>query len=324
MDDTLKAYFDWLIVYIDDILVFSDSIDQHFKHLEMFLKVIKQSGLVLSKKKMELFKTSVKFLGHTISNGQISLQTHAVEFAEKFPDKITDKTQLQCFLGSLNYVSHFYKDCAKDRKIMNDRLKKDPMPWTEAHTEAVRKIKSKVRHLPILHVASDELFKIVESDASDQGWGAVLKQVKAGRSKPHEEIIQFASGTWLDNKKNYATIDKEIKATLNAINKFEIYLINKKILLRTDVVAMNKVLHKKITKASEEKFARWQALFANFDFDIEHIKGSENSIPDFLSRENLQASVKTSERGNKRARTSEHGYKTRKIKCRKPLSGHCY
>ena len=63
------------------------------------------------------------------------------------------------------------------------------MPWTEAHTEAVRKIKSKVGHLPILHVASDELFKIVESNASDQGWGGVLKQVKVGRSKPHEEII---------------------------------------------------------------------------------------------------------------------------------------
>ena len=110
MDDTLKSYFDWLIFYIDDILVFSDSIEQHFKHLEMFLKVIKHFGLVLSKNKMELFKTSVKFLGHTISNGQIVLQTHAVEFAEKFPDKITDKTQLQRFLGSLNYVSHFYKE----------------------------------------------------------------------------------------------------------------------------------------------------------------------------------------------------------------------
>jgi hypothetical protein len=73
MDDTLKTYFDWLIVYIDDALVLSDSIDQHFKHLMMFLKVIKLSGLVLSKNKMDLFKTSVKFLGHTISNGQISL-----------------------------------------------------------------------------------------------------------------------------------------------------------------------------------------------------------------------------------------------------------
>jgi hypothetical protein len=62
MDDTLKPYFDWLIVYIDDILVFSSSIDQHFKHLKKLLQVIKQAGLVLSKKKIELFQTQLSFL----------------------------------------------------------------------------------------------------------------------------------------------------------------------------------------------------------------------------------------------------------------------
>jgi len=92
MDDTLKPYFDWLIVYIDDILVFSSSIEQHFKHLRKFLQVIKQAGLVLSKKKIELFKTEIKFLGHIINNGNLTLQTHAVEFADKFLDKILDKT----------------------------------------------------------------------------------------------------------------------------------------------------------------------------------------------------------------------------------------
>jgi len=128
MDNVLKLYFDWLIVYIDDILVFSDSIEQHFKHLATLLKVVKEAGLVLSKKKLELFQTKIKFLGHVISNGTLILQQHAVEFADKFLDKILDKTQLQRFLGSLNYVSYFYKDCAKDRKILNERLKKEPVP----------------------------------------------------------------------------------------------------------------------------------------------------------------------------------------------------
>jgi hypothetical protein len=103
----------------------------------------------------------------------------------------------------------------------------------------------------------------------------------------------------------------------------------KKICSELMLVAMNKVLHKKITKASEAKFARWQALFANFDFDIEHIKGSENSILDFLSRENLQASVKTSECVQESEGTSERGQanvvrKQEISNVRKPLSGHCY
>jgi hypothetical protein len=178
MDNILKPYFDWLIVYIDDILVFSSSIEQHFKHLRKFIQVVKEAGLVFSKKKLELFKTEVKYLGHIIRNGELTLQTHAVEFADKFPDKITDKVQLQRFLGSLNYISHFYKGCAQDRKLLNDRLKKDPMPWTEAHSQAVRNIKSKAKTLPLLYISDDDLPKIVETDASNLGWGAVLKQVR--------------------------------------------------------------------------------------------------------------------------------------------------
>ena len=88
-------------------------------------------------------------------------------------------------------------------------------------------------------------------------------------------------------RKNYAALDKEIKAALNAVQKFEIFLINKNFVLRTDAATMNKVLNKEVKKASEAKFARWKALFSNFEFGIEHIKRFENSLPNFLSRENL-------------------------------------
>jgi len=99
MDDTLKPYFDWLIVYIDDILVFSSSIERHFKHLRKILQVVKQAGLVFSKKKIDLFKIEIKFLGHTINNGKLTLQTHAIEFVDKFLDKILDKTRFIEILG---------------------------------------------------------------------------------------------------------------------------------------------------------------------------------------------------------------------------------
>ena len=172
------------------------------------MKLVKVNGLVLSKKKIELFQTSINFLGHTIQNGQISLQKHAMEFADKFPDVIIDKTQLQRFLGCLNYVSNFYQDCANDRSLLNQRLRKNPSPWSDAHTTAVRKIKTKVKSLPILYVADDNSFKIVELDASDIGWGGFLKQKKDGS----EQIVQFASGTWSPAEKNYSVIEREVKA----------------------------------------------------------------------------------------------------------------
>ena len=87
-------------------------------------------------------------------------------------------------------------------------------------------------------------------------------------------------------------MDKEIKAALNVVQKFEIFLINKKFVLRTDATFMNKVLNKELKKASDANFARWQALFSKFEFDIEHIKGSNNCLPDFLIRENILQTAK--------------------------------
>lgn len=211
MDEAFQAYFDWLIVYIDDILIFSSSIDQHFKHLQIFLKACHKEGLVFSKKKMDLFQTKIRFLGHIIEKGQIRLQSHAVDFANKFPDRILDKTQLQRFLGSLNNVSHFYQNCANDRRLLNQRLQKEPPLWNDSHTQAVRNIKAKVRQLPILHVSNGEFLKIVETNASQIGWGAVLKQKN---TYGQEEVIQFSSGLWSTTEQNYTALKKEIKAAL--------------------------------------------------------------------------------------------------------------
>ena len=183
MDDIFKPYFDWLLVYIDDVLIFSKNIDDHFKHVNIFMKLVKKNGLVLSKRKIEVFQTSIKFIGHQISNGQISLQQHAIDFADKFPDVLKDKTQLQRFLGCLNYVSSFYQDCASDKKVLNKRLGKNPPQWSDSHTRAVQEIKAKVKSLPILYIADDEAFKIVESDASDIGWGGILKQKLTKKNK---------------------------------------------------------------------------------------------------------------------------------------------
>ena len=72
---------------------------------------------------------------------------------------------------------------------MNDGLKKDPTPWTEAHSQAVRNIKSKAKTLPLLYISDNELPKIVETDVSNLGWGAVLKQVRKQEGKKREEIV---------------------------------------------------------------------------------------------------------------------------------------
>ncbi|KAA0068171.1 Enzymatic polyprotein [Cucumis melo var. makuwa] len=228
MNDIFNQYQEFTIVYIDDVLVFSNTVDQHFKHLRVFLNVIKSNGLVVSQPKIKLFQTKIRFLGYEINQGIIKPIQRSLEFVDKFPDEIHDKTQLQRFLG-----------CAK---------------------------------------------LIIDTDASDIGYGGILKQELNGKIS----VVRYHSGIWNSAQKNYSTVKKEVLAIVLSVQKFQGDLINKEILVRTDSKASKFIFEKDVKNLiSKQIFARWQAILSCFDFKIEPIKGSENSLADYLSREHL-------------------------------------
>src|SRR5262249_46259782 len=148
-----------------------------------------------------------------------------------------------------------------------------------------RLLKEKIKEIPCLNLADPSLPKIVETDASDTSYSGILKQVNKGK----ECVVQFVSKNWNPCQMNYSTIKKEILAIVLSISKFQGDLLNKKFLLRTDCKSAKNVLQNDIQNlASKQIFARWQSILSCFDFDIEHIKGESNSLPDFLTREFLQ------------------------------------
>jgi hypothetical protein len=282
MNDIFNPYSDYLIVYIDDVLIFSKNIDQHFKHLKSFKNVVKANGLVLSASKMKLFQTKIRFLGHEIDQGKIIPISRSIDFASKFPDKILEKKQLQRFLGSLNYISDFYKDLAQDTAVLYNRLRKNAGPWTEIHTKAVQTIKHRVKALPCLSLANPDYFKIVETDASDIGYGGILKQIVPNTSK--EVLVRFTSGKWNPTQLKYSTVKKEMLSIVKCISKFQDDLLNKKFLLRIDCKSAKHIIEKDVKNlVSKQIFANWQAQLSVFDFDIEYIKGENNSLADFLT-----------------------------------------
>ena len=286
MNDIFIPYSDFIIVYIDDILVFSKNIEIHFKHLEIFKSVIIKNGLVISRPKMMLFQTNVRFLGHNIEKGNIVPINRSIEFASKFPDEITEKTQLQRFLGSLNYISPYYKNLAEDTAVLYDRLKKSPLPWSDEHTKAIQKIKQNVKNLPCLSLAKPDWEKIIETDASNIGYGGILKQISP--IDKQEYLVRFHSGKWNNSQKNYATIAKEILAIVKCVLKFQDDLYNQKFLIKTDCQAAKYMFNKDFKHdVSKQMFARWQSHLAPFDFEIIYKKGTDNSLPDFLTREYL-------------------------------------
>nr|KYP35696.1 Enzymatic polyprotein [Cajanus cajan] len=164
-------------------------------------------------------------------------------------------------------------------------LKKSPPPWTDVHTNLVKQIKLQVKVLPCLYLPNPNLFKIVETDASDLGYGGILKQ----RMHDSEKCIAFTSKHWNKAQQNYSIIKKEVLAIVLCISKFQSDLLNQKFLVRVDCKSAREILQKDVKNlASKQIFARWQAILSVFDFEIEYIKGTSNTLPDYLTREFLQ------------------------------------
>ena len=144
-----------------------------------------------------------------------------------------------------------------------------------------------VKDLPCLGISNPDYFMIVETDASDIGYCGSLNQRKDPNSS--EQLVSYTSGIWNTAQRNYSTIKKEILAIVLCITKFQDDLINKEFLLRVDCKSSKEILQKDVKDiVSKQIFSRWQALLASFDFRIEFIKGENNSLQDFQTREFLQ------------------------------------
>ena len=285
MNDIFNDYTKFSIVYIDNVLIFSNSIEEHFKHLKIFQKIVRDNGLVISAAKIKLFQTNIRFLGFDIYQSQIKPIHRAIEFANKSPGEIKDKTQLQRFLGSLNYVTDFYPNLRILIKPLFQRLRKNIALWSNEHTQIVKQVKSQVKELPCLGILHPKAFPIIETDASNIGYGGILKQDFENKIS----IVRFHFGVWSGPQINYSTVKKEILAIVLCIQKFQSDVFNKKFLLRVDCKSAKEILQKDVQNlVSKQIFARWQAIVSVFDFEIEFIKGSSNFLPDFLSREFLQ------------------------------------
>ena len=125
--------------------------------------------------------------------------------------------------------------------------------------------------------------------SSDKDYRGILK--KKNPSTHREELLRFVTGNWKNASKNYSTIKKEMLSIVKCISKFQDDLLNQTFLLRIDCSAAKTILQKDVKNlVSKQIFAKWQADLSAFDFQIEYIRGDQNSLPDFLTREFLQES----------------------------------
>ena len=128
--------------------------------------------------------------------------------------------------------------------LIYKRLKKNPPPWTNRHTMIIRQIEKYVKQLTCIVIPSPNTFKIVETDASDIGYGGILKQVAKNDAK--QQIVRFHYGSWSATQQNYSTIKKEILSIMLCVSKFQNDLFNQIFLIRVDCKSAKEVLQKDV------------------------------------------------------------------------------
>ena len=287
-----EAHLRECLVFLDDIIIFSKTVDEHFERLESVLSRLKQNGLKLKGNKCEFFKTEIKYLGVIVSADGIRTDPEKVSAVQNWP-QIKGIKDLRKFLGFTSYYRKFLKDYAQVCKPLNDLLvghhtnkkgakskKKKPAPWKwgEQEQRAVDTIIEKLTNPPVLAYADFSLPFILNIDASGTGLGAVLYQKQDGR----ERVIAYASRSLRNPERSYPAHKREFLALKWAItDKFHDYLIGSKFEVRTDNNPLTYVLEKAKLDATGH---RWVAALSNYDFSITYRSGKLNIDADILSR----------------------------------------
>jgi len=267
------------LIYTDDILLFSPDEKSHKELLERFYQLSHQYGLMLSSSKSQIGTTEIEFLGMKFSRGKYSPQPHLVEELPKFPEKNFTVKQIQQFLGILNYIRDFIPNISHHTSKLSKLLKKNAPPWGDEQTEAVKILKEIVKNPPPLKIPGEGK-RILQTDASDHYWGAVLIEEIEGQ----KFYCRHASGQFKQAEIHYHTTFKETLAVKYGIQKFDFHLRGHTFEVHLDNSSFPKMLELKNKVPPSPQILRLKEWFSRYDFTVKYIKGNKNVIPDYLSR----------------------------------------
>lgn len=289
------------MTYLDDIIVFTDTWEEHVATLETVFQRMRLHHLQLQPAKCKLLLSEVTYLGHRITKDGILIDPRNVEVVKNFPVPTTPK-MVRSFLGFINYYRGFIKDCAQHALPLTELTRKTvKFRWTTECQKAMDYLVNVIIHPPVLKPPDFTKEFMLRTDASNDAMGAVLSQ--------GEITLDHAVGYWSakfnDAQKNYSTIEKEFLAIVRAIEFFRVFLLHRKFRLITD---HNPLVYIRASVPQNSRLMRWRLSLEEYDFYIQHQPGKANETADYLSRlyesENTKAtSVQTPELKNIRVMT---------------------
>lgn len=271
--------------YMDDIVIYSDSWNDHLQHLEATLNTIEQAGLKMKMEKCQFGMTKCTYLGHEVGEGKVKPLAAKIEAIRVFKTPVSKKN-VRAFLGLSGYYRRFIKNYAEMAVPLSDLTKKelpDKVRWTEKEQEAFDNLKTALSSEPVLVGPNFDKPFYLHTDASDTGIGAVLSQKNQNEGEEvMDHPVAYYSKKLTNSEKNYATVEKECLAIVRAIDHFKVYLSGVRFTVVTDHACLRYLTS---MKDSGGRLTRWALKLQPFSYSVLHRPGRTNGNADGMSRQ---------------------------------------
>ncbi|KAJ9539019.1 hypothetical protein OSB04_031752 [Centaurea solstitialis] len=270
---TRYGHYEFLVMPFGDILIYSQSKEDHEQHLRLILELLKTERLDAKFSKCEFWIREVHFLGHVVNKEGIHVDPAKIEAIKKWEAPKTPM-EIRQFLGLAGYYRRFIANFSKIAQPLTTLTQKDKkFIWGEKPEEAFQLLKHKLCNAPILALPEGTDNFVVYCDASHQGLGGFLMQ--------NEKVIAYASRQLKVHEKNYTTHDLELGALVFALKIWRHYLYGTKCTIFTDHKSLQHILDQKMLNMRQR---RWVELLSDYDCEIKYHPGKANVVADALSR----------------------------------------
>ncbi|KAL0537623.1 hypothetical protein IC582_026606 [Cucumis melo] len=274
MNRVFREFLDtFVIVFIDDILIYSKTEAEHEKHLRMVLQTLRDNKLYAKFSKCEFWLKQVSFLGHVVSKAGVSVDPAKIEAVTGWTRPST-VSEVRSFLGLAGYYRRFVENFSRIATPLTQLTRKGaPFVWSKACEDSFQNLKQKLVTAPVLTVPDGSGSFVIYSDASKKGLGCVLMQ--------QGKVVAYASRQLKSHEQNYLTHDLELAAVVFALKIWRHYLYGEKIQIFTDHKSLKYFFTQKELNMRQR---RWLELVKDYDCEILYHPGKANVVADALSR----------------------------------------